>query len=197
MERPFSQACENNKAPILEVIGHYFNNVDRVLEVGSGTGQHAVHFARHLPHLRWQCTAQAEYLPGIRSWLDWAQLENTPEPLELNVNQPWPIQSSPAIFSANTAHIMSWAEVERFFAAIGDVLDAGGWLCLYGPFNYGGSYTSESNARFDQWLKDRDPLSGIREFDAINGLAENAGLLLREDHAMPANNRCLVWRKRR
>ena len=195
MERPFSQSCENNKAPILEVLRRYFADVDFVLEVGSGTGQHAVHFAAELPHLRWQCCDQSEYLPGIRSWLDWAKLANTPAPLELNVNNPWPLASTAAIFSANTLHIMSWEEVGKFFAAVADVLADGGILCVYGPFNYRGSYTSDSNARFDQWLKARDSASGIRDFEAIGELANRAGLQLLEDCEMPANNRCLVWRK--
>lgn len=194
MERPFSQACENNKAPILEVLRRHFNNVDMVLEVGSGTGQHAVHFAANLPHLRWQCCDQPEYLPGIRSWLEFAGLDNTPAPLQLNVNSPWPLVSAPAIFSANTLHIMSWEEVKKFFATIADVLPADGLLCVYGPFNYGGEFTSDSNARFDEWLKARDPLSGIRDFEAVCELAERAGLKLLEDCDMPANNRCLVWR---
>lgn len=195
MDRPFSQACENNKDPILAVLREHFSGVDFVLEIGSGTGQHAVHFASHFPDVCWQCSDQAEYLPGIRRWLAWAQLKNTPDPLLLDVNKPWPIASTAAIFSANTVHIMSWYEVEKLFSAIANVLDARGIFCLYGPFNYHGKFTSESNAQFDQWLKSRDPLSGIRDFEAIHNLAEQAGLQLQADQSMPANNRCLVWRK--
>lgn len=195
MERPFSQACENNKEPILEVLRQYFAEVDLVLEIGSGTGQHAVHFARHLPHLTWQTSDQSMYLPGVRSWLDWAGLDNTPEPLELDVNRDWPIESAPAVFSANTLHIMSWKEVCLFFQRLDWLLPPAGVLCIYGPFNYGGEYTSDSNARFDQWLKQRDPLSGIRDFESVNEQAIAAGLALLTDRAMPANNRCLVWEK--
>lgn len=196
MERPFSQACENNKDPILGVIGEYLSDVDFVLEVGSGTGQHAVHFAGHLPHITWQCTDRRENLAGIGSWLQWAGLKNTPPALELDVNKPWPVDTSPAIYSANTLHIMSWREVELFFQGVAEVLASGGVLCVYGPFNYGGAYTSDSNRDFDGWLQGRDPLSGIRDFEVVDELARQAGLELETDTAMPANNRCLVWRKR-
>lgn len=192
---PFSQACENNKGPILDVLRGAFADVDYVLEIGSGTGQHAVHFAEQLPHLCWQCSDQAEYLPGVRSWLQWAQLANTPEPLTLDVMQPWPVSRTPAIFSANTLHIMSWEAVQAFFSGMGAVLTESATVCIYGPFNYDGRYTSDSNANFDQWLKQRDPASGIRDFAAVNQLAAAIGLQLLEDVAMPANNRCLVWRR--
>lgn len=195
MQRPFSQACENNKTAILEVLKTHFLQVEGVLEVGSGTGQHAVFFAQQLPHLQWQPADQAEYLDGIEAWRSWAQLPNVLAPLILNVNQPWPVSTTPAIFSANTVHIMSWAEVEKFFATINTVLSPSGVFCLYGPFNYAGQYTSESNANFDQWLKARDPLSGIRDFEAIDKLALQSGLSLVKDYPMPANNRCLVWVK--
>lgn len=197
-ERPFSQACENNKQPILDIIRPLMSQLDLVLEVGSGTGQHAVHFAGHMPALRWQPSDQAEYLPGIRAWRDWAALPNLLAPLELDVrSQQWPVSNFNGLFSANTAHIMAWQQVEEFFAGIGRHLAPGGVFCLYGPFNYGGQFTSQSNARFDLWLKDRDPLSGIRDFEAIETLAKAAGLELVADHAMPANNRLLHWQKRR
>lgn len=195
MDRPFSQACENNKTVILKVLQHYFAGVDYVLEVGSGTGQHAVFFAEHLPHIYWQPTDQKDYIACINSWLDWAKLDNILPPQILDVNQQWPVSTTPAIFSANTVHIMSWQEVEGFFAGIKDVLETDGIFCLYGPFNYNGKFTSESNANFEKWLKSRDPLSGIRDYEAVNRLAEQAGLSLLDDIAMPANNRCLVWKK--
>lgn len=195
MERPFSQACENNKDAILSVLQRHFRTIEYVLEVGSGTGQHAVYFAEQLPHLTWQTADQTEYHEGIKAWLNWAQRDNLKPPLALDVNQPWPVQSTPAIFSANTVHIMSWTEVEKLFQVIRQVLEPAGIVCLYGPFNYEGRYTSESNAGFDQWLKHRDPLSGIRDFEAVNSLAADAGLTLLEDNVMPANNRCLVWKK--
>ena len=196
MEKPFSQACENNKQAILAVIAEAFAGVDSVLEIGSGTGQHAVHFARYLPHLHWQPSDQAPYLPGIRAWREEAALPNLAAPLVLNVTEPWPVDSVPAVFSANTVHIMHWPEVEALFRGLNEHLAPGGEFCLYGPFNYGGQFTSASNARFDQWLKARDAGSGIRDIEAITALAEGSDMRLVEDHTMPANNRLLHFRKR-
>lgn len=194
--KPFSEACEQNKAPILAVLRNIFTRPGVILEIGSGTGQHAVHFARHLPHLIWQPTDLVEHLPGIELWLADTPLPNLRPPLALDVAcQPWPWEIVEGVFSANTAHIMSWPEVEALFHGIGQILAAEGFFCLYGPFNYGGRYTSASNAQFDAWLKIRDPRSGIRDIDALNKLAGQASLVLAEDYAMPANNRTLVWRK--
>ena len=197
--KPFADSCEQNKDPILAVLREVLADRHHVLEIGSGTGQHAVHFGRHLPHLIWQSSDVADNHPGIRAWLDEAQLDNVRAPLELDVGrQPWPaVADIDAVFSANAVHIMSWPEVEHFFQGIGDILEEGGLLLLYGPFNYGGQYTSESNARFDQWLKARDPASGIRNFEELDQLARAQGMTLEADYEMPANNRILVWRKQR
>lgn len=194
--KPFSESSEENKQPILAVLQNYFSQVSEVLEIGSGTGQHAVFFAAQFPHLQWICSDRAENLPGIQLWLDEAQQANIQGPHPLDVNQPeWPVQQVAAVFSANTVHIMDWPSVEVMFGKIGQLLQAGGVFCLYGPFNYHGTFTSDSNARFDQWLKDRDPRSGIRDIDDLQRLAQNAGLELIQDHEMPVNNRTLVWRK--
>ena len=194
--KPFAESCEQNKVPILEVLQDVFADRQNVLEIASGTGQHAVFFGRALPHLVWQTSELAANHAGIRMWLDEAQLPNVLPPVEIDVSAAaWPVGTVDAIFNANTVHIVAWPEVERMFAGIGRVLEAGGVLCLYGPFNYGGNYTSDSNARFDAWLKKRDPKSGIRDFEAINQLAELQGLSLRKDVAMPANNRTLVWQR--
>jgi len=186
--KPFSEPSERNRAPILEVLKRVFKDRKRVLEIGSGTGQHAAYFAPQLPHLVWQTSDVAENLADIRQWV------SSPSPLELNVEQPWPAVEADAVFSANTCHIMSWAQVQRMFAGIGRI--APEVLALYGPFNYGGRHTSESNARFDALLRGRDPASGIRDFEAIVKLGESAGMKLEEDNAMPANNRLLVFRRR-
>ena len=194
--KPFAESCEQNKVPILEVLQDVFSDRQNVLEIASGTGQHAVFFGRALPHLVWQTSELAANHAGIRMWLDEAQLPNVLPPVEIDVSAAaWPVGTVDAIFNANTVHIVAWPEVERMFAGIGRVLEAGGVLCLYGPFNYGGNYTSDSNARFDAWLKNRDPKSGIRDFEAVNQLAELQGLSLRKDVAMPANNRTLVWQR--
>ena len=199
-EMRFSPACERNREPILEVLRKQFAGQKRVLEIGSGTGQHAVHFAAAMPWLRWQCSDRAEYLAGIRAWLDHAALPNTPAAVELDVaTGPWPEPANgagfDAAFSANTLHIMGWPEVEAFFAGLDRTLAAEAVLVVYGPFNYGGDYTSDSNREFDAWLKARDPRSGIRDFEAVDARARAIGLALVEDVEMPANNRCLVWRR--
>lgn len=195
MEKPFSQACENNKGPILDHLRSTLQHSRSVMEIGSGTGQHAVHFAAALPHLQWQCCDQAPYLEGIRRWIVDSALPNLPPPQEFEVNRsPWPKGDFDALYSANTLHIMDWPSVVRLFARLslqGDIKQ----LCIYGPFNYRGEYTSASNAQFDQSLKARDPGSGIRDFEAVDALAVEAGFTLRHDHAMPANNRLLIWQR--
>jgi len=194
MAKPYAQSCENNKAPILEVLRGVLTAPCTVWEIGSGTGQHAVHFAAGLPHLRWQPTERAGYLPGIQLWLDEAGLDNVEPALALDVrDEPWPCEGIEAVFTANTLHIMSWAEVGVLFDRLDRYLLPGALLCSYGPFNRGGRYTSESNERFDHWLKARDPLSGIRDLEALVELAGRAGIELHEEHALPANNHLLVW----
>ena len=194
--KPFSQACENNKQPILEVIREVFNTPATVWEIGSGTGQHACFFARELKHIIWQPSDLAENIPGIQSWRNEARLLNLNEPLVLDVADPvWPCNGIDALFTANSLHIMSWRKVEQMFERFEVYLNPPAKVCIYGPFNYNGRYTSESNARFDLWLKSRDPLSGIRDFEAILALAGQCGLSLNKDNAMPANNRLLVFEK--
>jgi SAM-dependent methyltransferase len=187
--KQFSDSCERNRGPILQILKRVFADRARVLEIGSGTGQHAAYFAPELPHLVWQPSDVAANLAGIRAWL------GHPPPIELDVDRPFPQVEADAVFSANTCHILSWPQVERMFAGIGRLLPAGGILALYGPFNYGGKPTAESNARFDAWLRQRDPASGVRDAEAMVELARRHDMELREDNAMPANNRLLVWRK--
>jgi cyclopropane fatty-acyl-phospholipid synthase-like methyltransferase len=205
-DKPFSPSCERNRDPILAVLRSHFADRRRVLEIGSGTGQHAVHFAAALPHLVWQASDREENLPGIRMWLAEAALSNTPAPLLFDVAaQEKPMSREgggsdastyDAIFSANTLHIMSWAEVEQLFAALPVLTTADAKLVIYGPFNYAGQFTSTSNAAFDQSLRRREPHMGIRDFADVGRLARAAGFVLLEDVAMPANNRCLVWQQR-
>lgn len=194
--KPYSEACERNQAPILAILEKVFREPGLILEIGSGTGQHAVHFGAHLPHLVWQTSDLPDHHPGILAWLDEAALPNVKPPLPLDVQSgDWGVDKVDGMFSANTLHIMGWPGVEAFFAGAGRVLRPGGRLVVYGPFNYGGQFTSESNARFDVWLKKRDPISGIRDFEAVNDLAQQAGLVLLADHAMPSNNRTLIWER--
>ena len=193
--KQYSTACDQNKDSILKVIKPLLLNAKSVLEVGSGTGQHCVYFAKELPHLTWQASDQSMYLPSVSAWIDDAKLANTPKALKLNVDLDWPEDKYQAIYSANTVHIMSWEMVLNFFKGVGQVLDKGGVFILYGPFNYQGQYTSQSNANFDLLLKDNNPLSAIRDFEALNQLAQKVGLSLVNDFAMPANNRILCWEK--
>ena len=193
-DKPYAESCDQNKGPILAVLCRLFAKAGIVLEIGSGTGQHAIHFAAAMPHLVWQTSDRKENHRGIHAWLHEARLPNTRQPIDLDVSGHWPEQTYDAVFSANTVHIMSWLEVERCFEGIGKVLAPGGCFVLYGPFNYNGQYTSDSNRRFDGWLKQRDPHSGIRDFRDLNRLAEVQGLLFEEDIEMPVNNRILVWR---
>jgi len=166
-----------------------------VLEIGSGTGQHAAYFAPELAHLTWQPSDVAENLSDIRQWREEAQTPGLLEPITLDVDGRWPPLPIDAIFTANTCHIMSWPQVERMFARASAILPPRGVLAVYGPFHYGGRPSSESNARFDAFLRSRDPASGVRNFEAVHELAQNHGLALEEDNAMPANNRLLVFRK--
>lgn len=192
---PYSEACERNKGPILAVLREAFADRRRVIEIGAGTGQHGVHFARNLPHLAWQPTDRAEYLAGLAARVAAEGPPNLAAPLELDVLcESWPAVTGDAVFSANTLHIMSWHAVEALFAGLHVLLPAGGVLAIYGPLRYGGGYTAPSNASFDAMLRERDTEGGLRDFEAVNALAAAAGFELQADHAMPANNQLLVWR---
>ena len=195
--KPFSAACKRNREPILEVLRGVFTEPMTVLEIGSGTGQHAVYFGAHLPDVRWQTSDRDErHFPGVQLWLDEAGLKNVLPPLPLDVSkQPWPIADVDAVFSANTTHIMSWPEVERMFEGVGDLLKVGRPFCLYGPFNKNGEFTSASNRAFDADLKSRDPQMGVRDIGDLEVLAEKNGLVVEDDVEMPANNRILIWRR--
>ncbi len=194
--RPFSEACEQNKLPILKVLKEQLNGSKTVLEIGSGTGQHGIFFTQHMAHLTWQPTELAENLPGIRAWIEFAQSKNVLPPIELDVgNVQWNLGPVECIFSANTIHIMSWNHVIALFGGAGKTALPGARLIVYGPFNYGNQYTSESNRQFDAMLRNRDPLSGIRNFEDIDELATAAKFTLIRDYAMPENNRLLVWQK--
>ncbi len=194
--KPYSQACENNKTPILEKIREIFVQPVTVWEIGSGTGQHACYFASELSHLIWQPTDLSVNHSGINAWRDEAKLPNLNPPLILDVTDTvWPFKGMDAVFTANTLHIMSWQNVVILFERLQIYLNPRAKVCIYGPFNYDGRFTSESNARFDEWLKNRDPLSGIRDFEQVVKLASTAGLLLQNDFEMPANNRLLVFKK--
>ncbi len=198
---PFSEACERNKGPILDVLQRWLGGqAGVVLEIGAGTGHHAVHFARHLPHLSWQPTERLEHLSALTARIEVEGACNLLAPLELDVEQvTWPsaADSVDAVYTANTLHIVSWPQVQALFRGVGRVLRDDGLLIVYGPFRYGGQFTSHSNSTFDAALRTRDALSGIRDFEAVDAVAVAQGMRLVEDCAMPANNQTLVWRRSR
>ena len=203
-QQRWSEACERNREPILAVLRRLLQDRHRVLEIGSGTGQHAEYFAAQLPHLLWQASDHPDYLPGIAERLAAAGLPNAPVPWPLQavlapVPGLAPLPEAPlgfdAVFSANTLHIMSWPHVQALFAGLPAVMADDALLGVYGPFNYNGNYSSDSNRQFDGWLKARDPESGIRDAEAVDALAAAQGLRLVDDVAMPANNRLRIWRR--
>lgn len=196
-DKPFSEACERNQQPIAAVLAAYLRKPAKVLEIGSGTGQHAVFIAGHLPHLLWQPTELPDALPGIDAWRQEAQLGNLKAPLALDASRlPWPVaREFDAVFTANTVHFVGWSTVESLFRGAADVLIRGGLMLVYGPFNEGGRYTSRGNEQLDQWLKQRDPDSGIKDRDAVIDLAAGFGLRHLETHPMPANNELLSFTK--
>lgn len=205
MDKPCSPSCERNRDPILDVLRRHFASAHHVLEIGSGTGQHAVHFAAAMPWLTWQTSDDAGNLAGISQWLDEAGLVNTPGPIALQAaTEPTPhfepelppeLGPFDAVFTANTLHIMGWPEVQALFASLPAILANQASVIAYGPFNEGGRFSSDSNREFDGWLKARDRRSGIRDLEAVDALAHDIGLRLIDNVTMPTNNRMLVWRR--
>ena len=201
MSRPFSQACENNKRPILAHMQNVFKAGSTVLEIGSRTAQHVTFFAEMMPSVRWQPTDIAENMPILVEALAECKLANVAPPVMLDVTMnPWPLDAMvtnafDGVFSANTLHIMPASAVEHFFKGVGKALGTKGQLCVYGPFKYDGAFTTQSNADFDASLKTQYPLSGLRDFEWVDALAQAQGLSLVSDFAMPANNQMLVWQR--
>jgi cyclopropane fatty-acyl-phospholipid synthase-like methyltransferase len=202
MEYVVSDAAERNKEPILQVLAPVLSQTRRLLEIGSGTGVHALHFSARLPHLTWQPSDTGDYLPALRERLKreggrgQCSDANLLPVLELDVrNHPWPVEGVDAVYSANTLHIMSWDSVHDLFNGVGSSLAPAGLLCVYGPFRYGDRYTSESNAKFDAFLQNRDPESGLRDAHEVDRLAREQGLGLLADHSMPANNQLRIWKR--
>ncbi|HYG07454.1 MAG TPA: DUF938 domain-containing protein [Stenotrophomonas sp.] len=206
--KPHAPASERNREPILAILRQYFGDRRHVLEIGSGTGQHAVHFAAALPALQWQTSDQPQALPGIAAWREDAGLPNLPPPLALQVVAGNGLQPPPplptddqgsgfdAVFTANTLHIMAWPQVQALFAALPSITRPQALLAVYGPFNVGGQYTSDSNRAFDAWLHSEYPDGGgLRDIEAVEALAAAAGFARIAAFAMPANNQCLLWRR--
>lgn len=200
MSKQFSTACERNREPILDALSKEFADRKHVLEIGSGTGQHAVFFGAALPQLIWQTGDLPQSHPSILAWLQEAELTNVLPPIVLDMSKAaWETEvldtGIDAVFTANTCHIMAWSEVERMFAGLARVLHSGGKLCVYGPFNYDGQFTSAGNAQFDASLRAQAAHMGIRDIEAMQKLAAQHGFFMLADHALPANNRLLVWQR--
>ena len=196
MHKPYSQACENNKSPILDRISRIYRNGDVVLEIGTFTAQHILYFAEHMPQVMWQPSDTVEAQPTVRAGLDGTELPNILEPVTIDVaDDGWYEKRVEGVFSANTLHIISLEHVRHFLRGAGRLLKPGGRLCVYGPFKYKGEFTTPSNADFDIWLKRRDPLSGVREFETVASWASDYGMRLMSDFPMPANNQLLVFNK--
>jgi len=195
---PFSPAAERNRRPILAVLRRHLGSGRRVLEIGAGTGQHARFFAAELPGIEWQASDVEANLPGLAAGLAAADGPAMPAPLVLDVfRDQWPAGRFDAVYSANTAHIMSWAGVCAMLKGVARVLEPGGLLLIYGPFSRGGEQTSESNRRFDRQLRGRDAAMGIRDVEDMDQEAARHGLEREAEYAMPANNLLLVWQRRR
>jgi cyclopropane fatty-acyl-phospholipid synthase-like methyltransferase len=194
---PHAPATDRNRDSILAVLREHFAGARHVLEIGSGTGQHAVHFAAALPHLDWQTSDLPDHHAGIRAWIDASGLARVRPPLALDAAdaRSWPDARFDAVFTANTLHIMGWDDVRALFANLPRVLADEATLVIYGPFNVGGRFTSPSNEAFDAQLRAADARRGIRDLEAVQALAATAGLRLVADIGMPANNRCVVWRR--
>ena len=195
MQLPFSESCERNKQPIVEILSRVLPPDGRILEIGSGTGQHVVFFSLRFPGLLWQPSDRRENLNGISRRIEQEGGDNTLPPIELDVLERWPEREFDAAFSANTAHIMSWEAVCAMFAGLGQHLAPGGVLCLYGPFNQDGRSTAPSNEDFDRQLRARFPHMGLRDIEALESLAESHQMSLEQQYAMPANNHSLLFRR--
>ena len=193
---PFSIAAERNRHPILERLQVLLPSTGTVLEIGSGTGQHATFFAEKLPNLLWQPSDREENLTGLETRFKAESTENILPLMKLDVvSDPWPGCSFNAVYSANTAHIMHWDAVIAMFSGVAAHLLNEGLFCLYGPFNIDNRFTSESNAQFDAQLRAQDPQMGIRDMAVVESLAVLHKMRLEQKLAMPANNFLLAFKK--
>lgn len=196
MTKPFSEACLRNQQPIADALKKLLPNPARLLEIGSGTGQHAVFCAQALPHIQWQTSDLLQHHEGMLKWIEDAALDNVLPPLVLDVDQAWPLIDVDHVFTANTVHYIANTSVVNMFAQVSELLPEKGLFVIYGPVNVAGQFTSEGNAGLDEWLKTCvNPLAGIKDIADIEQLARDQGLALIDNLAMPANNRLLVLQK--
>lgn len=196
-ELPVSQACLRNQQPIAEALEGILPKYSVVLEIGSGTGQHAAHITARMPDITWQPSELTTRIASINAWRLRSGRPNFLPPLVLDVSQDlWPVKQVDAVFAANVIHYISWSRVRAMMAGIGRVLRVGGQACFYGPFNYNREFTSEGNRQLDAWLKaDVNPEAGIKDFEQVVLAARREKLKLVEDIELPANNRLLWFRR--
>lgn len=193
--RPHSPAAERNREPILKVLRAWLPRSGRMLEIGSGTGQHVTFFAPALPLWQWQPSEHPDEMSTLEAGLAEHGHANIEPPLALDVTGEWPDERFDCVFSANTAHIMHFPAVEAMFAGAGVRLNSRGLFVLYGPFSRDGSHNAPSNAEFDASLRARDPGMGIRDVEQLDRLGEACGLARIAELRMPANNHILVFHK--
>jgi len=195
-DKPFSEYAERNSSPILEILKIELSNCRSLLEIGSGTGQHAVRFARELPNLCWQTSDLDVNHAGISAWVNDSKLANLLPPISLNVlTDDVTAASFDAVFSANTAHIMSIDAVTKMFSLVGKALSPGGVFCLYGPFRQDGEFNSASNLAFDGSLRAGNAAMGIRDIESLDEFGSKCGLSRERLYAMPTNNHIAIWRR--
>lgn len=196
MKKPFAPSAERNRQPIREVLKEVLTGSGLLLEIGSGTGQHAAYLAKDFPFYEWQPTDLSEKLDDINTWVKESGADNILPALALDLSNPeWPVDKADAIVCINTIHIVAWLFVENLFHGAGRVLKPGGVMFVYGPYEYSDRPLEPTNVEFNEWLKMRDANSGIRKFEDVNALARENGLNLVDDIAMPANNRAIWWCK--
>lgn len=195
--KAYSETAEENKTRVFPVIEPYLKGVRVALEIASGTGQQVLYFAKMTPKIEWQPTDLAANIPGIHQWVDDAELHNVIAPQVLDVASiEWPVEVVEFAYTSNSLHIMSWQHVVALFSRLGELMPAEAYFCVYGPFSFAGKHVSDSNVRFDAYLKQQHPLSGVRDTDALKSLAESHGFLLQDTVEMPHNNHILIWQKR-
>lgn len=193
---PFSPAAERNKSAILEKLQLVLQGSEKILEIGAGTGQHAVHFCQAMHGLQWFPSDLPERISVSNAVISTFGMKNISKAIALDVQQSvWPEISIDVIYTANTAHIMSWEVTQKMLVGAAQLLPENGLLIIYGPFKYAGDFTSESNQMFDASLKRSSPDQGIRDFEAIDRIANKHQLKILHDFEMPANNRMLVYKK--
>ncbi|WED24968.1 class I SAM-dependent methyltransferase [Vibrio sp. JC009] len=193
MSKNFSRYFERNKRPILDQLSNYFKSIGHVLEIGSGTGQHAVFFASRMPHLNWHTSDMSENHTSINAWIAESSLKNIHAPVEFMVGRDaWPDIEVDAVFTANTTHIMQPSEAKKMMELVSEKLPEGGIFCQYGPMKVDDEFTTQSNREFDEYLK-QNGFGGILDIEQLDSWA--ADLKLTTKVAMPANNFLLVWSK--